>query len=76
VVLSVAQSKKVVDKQMGLQKPDLFIGEDAEVDEAVDDSSTMNGPAEDDVYLDPLEAVYILHLLVYGPDIEFEIITL
>ena len=67
----MAQSKKVVDNQMGLQRPDLFIGDDAEVDEAMDDPSTVNGLGDDENYLDPLEALFILHLVVYGPDNDF-----
>lgn len=56
---------------MGLQRPELFIDQDMEEDEAMDDPDSMNGRGEDENYLDPLEALLILHLLVYGPDNDF-----
>ena len=56
---------------MGLQRPELFIGQDTEEDEAMDDPGSLTGLGEDENYLDPLEALFILHILVYGPDNDF-----
>jgi hypothetical protein len=38
---------------MGLQRPELFIGQDTEEDEAMDDPGSLTGLGEDENYLDP-----------------------
>jgi hypothetical protein len=58
---------------MGLQKKELFIDDskDVTLDEALEDRD--QAVDEDDTLLDPLEALFLLHLIVYGPETEFQV---
>lgn len=57
---------------MGIQKKELFIEENKNVtlDESLEEREEVLD--DNDTLLDPLEALFILHLLVFGPENEFE----
>ena len=57
---------------MGLQRKELLIDENKDVtlDEALEYREQVLD--EDETLLDPLEALFILHLIVFGPENDFE----